>query len=157
MTARRIERDVDDLALDPLDAALLRDPAEELSIETGIEVEGVAELRQRHRRIESGSYEPAEFRGNAAHRPFANVRQRPPFRLAKVELVELHAAIILAVRTEGMEVALAICTPIDELDPELERPLARREEFVLVDADHMVEGHQRRDRRLADSDRTDLV
>jgi hypothetical protein len=44
-----------------------------------------------------------------------------------------------------------------EIDAELERPLRRADELVLVDAEHGVEGLQRRDRRLADADRADLL
>ena len=60
-------------------------------------------------------------------------------------------------RTERVKIALARRAPVDELDAELERPLGRGEELVLVDAEHVVEGDERRDRRLADAHGPDLV
>ena len=69
----------------------------------------------------------------------------------------MHAFEIVAVRAERMEIALADPAPVDELDAELERALGGADELVLVDAEHPVEGDQRRDRRLADADRADLV
>ena len=81
----------------------------------------------------------------------------PPLALAQIELVEMDAAEVLAVVAERVEIALAERAPVDELDAELERALGRRDELVLVDAEHVVVGDERRDGRLADADRADLV
>src|SRR4051812_12890373 len=69
----------------------------------------------------------------------------------------MDAAEALAVLAERMEVALARRAPVDELDAELERALGGGEELVLVDAEHVVVGDERRDGRFADADRADLV
>src|SRR5690349_12357869 len=107
MAVLAVERHVDDLALDPLDAALLRMDAKELRIEPGVEVKGVNELRQWQARLRTRAGEASELGCNAAHRPFANVRQTALRRLAEINLVKMYAVEIGAMRSERMEVAFA--------------------------------------------------
>ena len=64
---------------------------------------------------------------------------------------------IAAMRAERVEIALAPLRPVDEFDAELIRPLGRLQEFAFVDAERLVEQADRRDRRLADADRADLL
>src|SRR5947209_926240 len=71
--------------------------------------------------------------------------------------MKLDAAVVLSVRAERVEVSLAWRAPVDELNAELEGAVARRQEFVLVDTNHVVEGHERRDGGFADSNRADFV
>src|ERR1700710_482827 len=108
-------------------------------------------------RVRGGARETAVPGSDRAHRPGRNILHRPPLALAQVELVKMHAFEIVAVIAERMEITLADSTPIDELDAELERALGGADELVLVDAEHIVEGDKRRDRRFADADRADLV
>src|SRR3954471_14007943 len=106
-------------------------------------------------RIRGGARETAVLGGARAHRPGRNVLHHPPLALAQIELVEMDAFEIVAVIAERMEVALADRAPIHEFDAELERALGRADEIILVDAEHLIEGDQWRDRRLADADRAD--
>ena len=56
-----------------------------------------------------------------------------------------------------MEIAVAQPAPVDEFDAELERALGFANEFALVEAERLVEGADRRDRRLADADGADFL
>src|SRR3546814_4363953 len=58
---------------------------------------------------------------------------------------------------EGVHIDVADPAPVAELDTELERPARFADELILVDADKGVEQADRRDRRLADADRADLL
>jgi hypothetical protein len=64
---------------------------------------------------------------------------------------------VLARQAEGMEVVLADVAPVLELDAELEGGLRGGHELLLVDAQQLVVGEQRRDGGLADADGADLV
>src|SRR6478672_2529022 len=139
VAAFTVDCHIDDLALDTLHAVTFGVRAEEARIEPCVEMIGVSDLRERHRRLRIWPPEPAKLCGDAAHRPFANVRHCAPLRFAKVELVELDSAEILPVWAERVKVAVPLPAPADELDAELERALARGEELILVDADHVVE------------------
>ena len=56
-----------------------------------------------------------------------------------------------------MNVVLADVAPVLEADAELERALRCGHELLLVDVEQAMEGHERRNRRLADADGADLV
>src|ERR1044072_9375848 len=56
-----------------------------------------------------------------------------------------------------MEIALALAEPVDEFDAELEAALGEADERVLVEPEQFVIFLERRDRRLADADRADLL
>ena len=71
--------------------------------------------------------------------------------------MELDALQVLPESSERVEVALPRLAPIHELDSELEGGLGGGDELILVEPEHRVECHQRRDCRFADSDRADLV
>src|SRR3546814_6620234 len=58
---------------------------------------------------------------------------------------------------EGVHIDVADPAPVAELDTELERAPRFPNELILVDADQRVEQADRRDRRLADADRADLL
>ena len=80
--------------------------------------------------------------------------QRP---LAQIKLVEGDAVQILPVKSERMEVAIALAAPIDEFDAELERTPSLGKEFVLRNAEHGIEFANRRDGRLSHADRPDRI
>src|SRR5690606_6391595 len=80
--------------------------------------------------------------------------QRPRFQ---VELVEGHAFDVGAEEPERVHVAMAGAHPVDELDAHLERALDVAHEVVLVDAQELEEIADRRDGRLADAHRADLL
>src|ERR1700761_6947274 len=69
----------------------------------------------------------------------------------------MDALQILAVRAEGVKVTLAETAPVDELDAQLEGRFGFAEELVVVKAEQAVEVDDRRNRRLADTDRADLL
>src|SRR5688572_27213512 len=135
-----VELRIDDLAFDPADSAAFGIIAQEQSVEPGVEVERVSQLRQRQASIRSRARVAAERGGHGAHRPFGDVRQLAALALAQIELVEMDSANVLPVRSERMEIAFADRAPVDELDAELERALGRREELVLVDPEHGIIG-----------------
>src|SRR5438270_8095911 len=100
MAAFTVQLSFDDLTLDPPHALILRTGAEKFCIRPGVEVESVSELCRRHRRLRPRPVEAAKLRRHAAHRPFANIGQRPPLRFAQIKLVEVNRTIALSVRTE---------------------------------------------------------
>ena len=71
--------------------------------------------------------------------------------------MQRHQVEIAAMGAEGVEIAVALAAPIDEFDAQLERALRRPHKFVFVDAQRLIEGLDRRDRRLADADGADFV
>ncbi len=71
-------------------------------------------------------------------------------RTLRRDLVELDGLDIQAEGSERMQVAVAQAGPVDELDGQFEAGLGGTHELALVDAEHGVEGQDRRDRGLAD-------
>src|SRR5438105_6048256 len=63
----------------------------------------------------------------------------------------------LAKIAEGMEMAVADRSPVDELDSQLEAALRRADEFTLVDAEHAVEDLHQRDGGFTNADDPDFV
>ena len=76
---------------------------------------------------------------------------------AEPMLVKGGGAEIVAIAAEGVEVAVALVQPADELDSELEGGLRCLDEFVFGEADQAVEQVDGRDAGLADADDADLV
>src|SRR5688572_637987 len=73
------------------------------------------------------------------------------------QLVKADALDVDAKFTELMEVAVAVRSPVPEVDPQLEAGLRGLDEIPLVDAENLVEELQRRNGRFADADGADLV
>src|SRR5205807_2471243 len=61
-----------------------------------------------------------------------------------------------AIVAEAMEMAVADCTPVDELDPQLEAALGRAHELAFVDPQETVEDLHQRDSGFANSDNSDF-
>ena len=80
-----------------------------------------------------------------------------PLAALQPEVLEAGRPVILARHAEGMDVVLAGRAPVLEADAELEGALGRGHELLLVDLEQAMEGDQRRNRRLADAHRADLV
>ena len=72
-------------------------------------------------------------------------------------MLEIDARPAFAERAEGMDVAIPVARPADELDAEFDRRLRLAHELGLVEAEHVVERLDMRQRRLADAHRADLV
>src|SRR6185437_5620019 len=103
-----------------------------------------------------GTAEPPQRRGNVRQGIFAErgrIARRPQLQpiVMKVRRVDRRAD-----DTERMKVTMPEARPVDELDAELEGAARLADEIVLVDAENLVEGAQRRDGRLAHAHRADL-
>ena len=73
-------------------------------------------------------------------------------QLVKGDGLNVHAEL-----TELVEVAVALATPVLEVDAELEGGLRGLNEIPLVDAENLVEELQGRDGRFADTHGADFV
>src|SRR5690606_2362516 len=78
------------------------------------------------------------------------------FRL-QPEMLEARTPVIPAGHAERMYIGVPLLPPVLERNAQLERPLDGRHELLLVYFEQPVEGHQCRYRRLADTDRPELV
>jgi hypothetical protein len=76
---------------------------------------------------------------------------------AQPVMVERKQSQALPDEAESMEITFAAGAPILEGDAELVGAAGRSQELRFVDPERLVECADRRDRRLADSDRPDLV
>src|SRR5690606_15712197 len=143
--------DARDLAFDALDALRFILAAQELGIQTGVEMERIVhryffvelELAGLGRLVLETvlaelAAEPQGFR----HQPHV-VKAAHPRGPADV--------------AEGVDVAIAEARPILELDAELERRLRRANELELVEAEQRMEAANRGDRRFADADGADVL
>ncbi len=72
-------------------------------------------------------------------------------------LVEVVIADRLADDAERMKVRIAALMPADELDAQLVGAVGGADEFLLVDAEPLDESDERRHRRLANTDRAELL
>ena len=72
-------------------------------------------------------------------------------------LLEGRQLDVLAVAAKTVHVAVADGRPVHEFDAKLERALRFAQELVFVQLQHLVETHDARNGRLADSDGPDLV
>ena len=151
-----VQRNVDDLALGPFDAARLGMATQEPGIEAGIEMERPGQAAG----VLRGSLFATEaVRGRSAGacrmvRQRAANALRPTAQPVRVEGQDTERP---ADRPECVEIAAAIPRPAGEFDPELERRTGRADERVLVDAQILVEQPDLRDRRLADADDADRI
>ena len=127
------QRDVDHLPFDARDAAAQRPAAQEIGVQPGVEVIGVAVERREHR---AGARKIEGVAPAGAHRHGKFLERRriePLLARAQPEMLELHAAPELAERAEGMYVAVTGPIPAAELDAELERALRLAHEARLVE------------------------
>ena len=141
----------DHFALGAPDPQLLADAAQQLRVQAGVEVIGISRLalarlaelvRPRHDGLE------AEFVQLCL---LALVLRLHPV------VVELGRPRIGAVPGERVKIALAQPAPVFEFDAELVGAIDRAQERRFVELEQQVKILDRRDRRLADPDRTDLV
>ena len=95
--------------------------------------------------------------GDTAHRPLPDVGKLPESRIRAGRAGGNGLRGNPAVRARrGSSVRPSAPQPTNSM-PSLKVPWLAREELVFVDPDHVVEGQEWRDRRLADTDRADLV
>ena len=72
-------------------------------------------------------------------------------------MMETAGPAVLADNAEAVDVLVAYCAPVFELDAQLERRLRGAHEILLVDPEQLVKRAEQRDRGLADADGTDLI
>ncbi len=145
--------DADDLALPADHAAFFAVTAQIGGIEAGVELEGVVDLRG----VRPGGAGKAVFHRGRRFGIIASEVGRPAHGgEAQPEIMEADAVHVAAVIAERMEIAAAGCLPVDEIDAQLVCSVGLTDELVLVQPQQVVEGENRRYRRLADADRADL-
>jgi hypothetical protein len=148
-----------DAAFLPLHASGFGIFAQPFGIEAGVELIGVDDVRQRIARIVRGTAELSRPRGDGAQIIVvelaclrAELRAQPKPILVEGELIDIRS-----VPAEGVEVARALSAPVDELDAELERSPGTADEFVLVEAQHLIELHDHRDGGFAHANGADRL
>ena len=146
-----------DLAFVADDAARFGIGAEKPGIEASVEMIGVAEGRADAARVGQRLGEAitacrAPCHGEVVERHRAARRARGEPMLVDGDEVERFAKL-----AERVEIAMADFRPVDELDAQLEAALGRLHELVFGDPQRVVEQLDRRDRRFADPDGTDLL
>ncbi len=152
---------VQDLALGARDAARLGIGPQVLGVEGRIELIGVGKGRAQRARVRRRRREPVQPRGDdrqavgldpvglAAH-SFRELARPQPV------LVKGHPADRLTKGAEGVDVALALASPVAKLDAQLVGRLGLAHEIGLVEAESGVEIPDVRDGRLANADDPDL-
>ena len=160
VTAFAILRDRDDAAFVPHHAARLGIVPQIGGIESGIELERPGDTTR-----EIGPTHVARkaimLRRQRARREIPQSARAAEAAMPQPMLVERHQPEPAPDRPESMDVA-ALDTagrtrPADEFDAELESPLRRAEEIILVDPEPLIEQANLRDRRLAHADRADRI
>src|SRR4030095_11506281 len=151
VAGRRIVLDRDNLPLDALGAEAFAELAQELRIQAGIDVKGIVQPAPWQVR------EALRLRGLELQAVIAVVASQLSLASLEPEMLEAGAPVIRAGEAEGVNVVLADAAPVLEADAELELPLGCGHELLLVDVEQAMEGHERRNRRLADADGADLV
>ena len=149
--------DVDNLPLDPLYPALLRNAAQETGVKRGVEVKGVAqpvELRVGYARYAGKA---ALARGGLVEGITAQFACHAFAAAAQPVLPEFDQIQALPDLAEAMHIAFADPAPVLEFNAQLEGALGGAEELVLVDPDQPVEQADRGNGRFADADDPDLV
>ena len=146
-----MDMDVDDFALDPRYAVFFSLLAQEPGIGRRVQVVGVAQrLVLQHGKL-------AGFCGHELGRIVAVVFGKTERLRFEPERLEAGCPAALAGKAEGMNVVVADSPPVLELDGQLEGALDLREKVGLVDLQQAVHRAERRNRRLADTDRANGV
>ena len=146
-----------DLALETLHAPRLGQLAQVVRIERGVEMEGVAERGKQRAAVRRGLREAPLPRELGRQRILLGRRLEARQPRADQPMEEHHAVARRPEGAEGMEIAAPLPVPADELDAELIGRARFRHELRFVEPDDLVEPVDRRDGRLADADRADLL
>ena len=147
-----------DLALGALDALFLAVATQELCVQPSVEMKRVANIR--HGRIRIGPIGPGKLVLFAGQQIDAVVGQ--PADLAGLVhfepvMVKVDQRHVPAHRAKAVDIAVTFCTPVSELDAQLEGRLGLPHELVFVDTQGGIEGEDRGNRRFTHADRRDLV
>ena len=147
----------DHAALDALNAAALRQTAQEARIAGGIELEGVGKLSHRGFGVGSRPVELAGLPGHCCYRIGIDRRCVTELVTADPEVLEFDTQHVEAVGSERMDIGVPRPKPIYELDPQFIRRAGFPHELHLVEAEHAIETDNLRDCRLADANRADRL
>lgn len=151
-----VPRHIDHLALDPTRAAPLGEATQEAGIEHGIEVVGAIKACRDCVALGIRQAEAA-FAGHHCGQAVITQLATQPRLHAVVLAPQRHRAVKRPKVTEGVEVVLALDTPVHELDAELEAALRGGQHLGLVDAQQAIEGADRREGRLTNTDDAQLL
>ena len=143
--------DLRDPPFDPADPGRFGDRPQEARIPRRIEVIGVGE---RLVAIEREAVRGGGLQFERIVPVFATKAARAGF---EPEMLEVRDEGRSTNRSERVEIARIDPVPAFERDAELERRVGRADERILVHADELMEGADRRDRRFPDADRADVV
>src|SRR5438309_7436922 len=157
MAAFAVEADVHHLTLGASRALCLRIGAQVPPVEARVEMIGIIVGRLDEALVGRRRGEAAARGERPGHRIVVERPGAAGLSLLQPILVERDGVELGAIGAEGVEIAVALLAPADELDAELERALRLRDELPFVEAQRMVEQADRRDGRLADADDADLV
>ena len=150
-------RDVLDFSFDALHAARLRVGAKVARVQRRVEMIGIADVGQQRARIRIRQRELAQARGHRAQAVLLDGMLAAAGALVQPVVVEIDALHVHAVNAEGMDVGVALASPVDELDAEFEGGVGRLHELLFIEAEHAIEIDDVGDGRFADADRADLV
>src|SRR4029077_12738948 len=109
------------------------------------------------RRIGGSRHEPAAPSRYRMQRGRSDVLGLAGQKQLQPVLVKRKRTVIVADRAEGVEVAVACASPVEELNAELERAAHLPDKLRLVDLEGLIERLQVRDGRFTDPDRADLL
>ena len=157
MAARAVAGDMANTALDPGTAARLAIISQHLRIKPGVKMIGVIMRGAHIARVLRGRAETVLARQRPAHRVIIKRRQTAAQMLAQPVMMQRHPVKIGAIGAKGVEITAVLRPPADKFNAQLERALRRTQKRRLVDPQLRVEQLDRRDRRLAHTNRADLV
>src|SRR5512138_2623228 len=144
-------RDMFDLAFDALYAVALRKCSQELRVHTRVEMVRIVDLnllRGRELLLSSSG----ELQAIIAELGLNSFRQT-----VQPEVVKLAGPSGLAGDAKRMDVGISRLLPSFEVDPELERCRGCAHELLLIDLQQTMKAPHGRNRRLTDSDGSDLL
>ena len=147
----------DDPAFGAAHAACFGEAPKVLRIQARVEVKGVGDGRQRRVRRVHRARELAMPRRHGVHRVRTQFLGLPGREQPVPVVVERHQPQVLPDGTKRVDVAVALATPVHELDAQLEAGHGAAHEVVFVDAQRLVELLDGGDGGLAHADGGNLV
>ena len=139
------------------DAPTFRDFPEEACVEAGVEMIGVFQTGQHGPRVWRRQAHSIAEGGDGREIVVPQGRSEPLRVRSQPDLGERHGLNVHSDGAERMHIAIPQGTPVDKFDAQFERRLCAPHELGLVYACQGVERQNRRYRRFAHPDRSDLL